>query len=109
MTEDLEYSLAVTNAELRAENQQLRACTSERSVEALNALQEATNSNNRENPWLGVVSAVVLLKDDNERLETKITQLRAALIAGQATHGEPCQAGVDCQFIRDANAALDTA
>jgi hypothetical protein len=41
-----------------------------------------------------------------EALEAEVERLRAALIAGRATHGELCQAGAECQFIRDANAAL---
>jgi len=57
------------------------------------------------------------LRAENDRLRAhvailteeghcEIERLRAALIAGRATHGELCQAGAECQFIRDANAAL---
>jgi len=44
----------------------LQACVSERALEALEALQELTGSNNISNPWLGVTSAVALLKSDLE-------------------------------------------
>ena len=58
-----------------------------------------------------------MLRAENDRLRAhvailteeahcEIERLRAALIAGRATHGELCQAGAECQFIRDANAAL---
>jgi hypothetical protein len=38
--------------------------------------------------------------------ERENQRLRAALIAGRATHGELCRLGAECQFIRDADAAL---
>jgi len=49
-----------------------RASMDQRAAEALQALQEVTGSNNRDTPWLGVVSAVVLLKDDIEQLRTEL-------------------------------------
>jgi len=48
---------------------------------------------------LDLLQQIATYRAKNERL-------RAALLAGRATHGEPCKAGADCQFIRDANAAL---